>query len=129
MTADTRPDYTPGGIRIEGTYENDRNAKASDLFKAIIRTAFPEVHDVIVAHHLVYVRVERRDGFDYQVVEEIPSADALIFDHAIARKIWEENWFNNLQRLAVEPVETRDDLLQQLWNRRNERLEQRRRAE
>lgn len=109
-------DFTPTGIKIEGAYENDRNADASDLFKAIIRKVYGngKKMDVIIAHHLVYVTVENRDGFDYQIVEEIPSADALIFDHEVAKTLWPIFWKENLTKLALEPVETRDKLLCEL---------------
>jgi hypothetical protein len=114
-------DFTKGGIKIDGAYENDRNADSAQLFKEIIREACG-VHDVIIAHHLVYVRVEQRDGFDYQIVEEIPSADALIFDHDIAQKLWGEAWRENLVRLVMEPAETRDVLLASLYRTRGARL-------
>lgn len=119
-TANTREkDFTPTGLCIEGAYENDRNADSRDLFKAIICEAF-DVTDVIIAHHLTYVAVDHRDGFDYQVVEEIPSADALIFDHGVAKKIWGEDRYKDiLTRLALEPVATRDDLLAKLYYGRN----------
>lgn len=107
-------DYTPGGTKIEGTYENDRNAENNQLFKDIIREAFG-VTDVIVAHHLVYVTQEMRSGFNYQIVEEIPSADTLIFDHMIAQKIWGSDYKDVLVRLAHEPCETRDALLHDLY--------------
>jgi hypothetical protein len=111
-------DYTPTGVKIEGSYENDRNAASSDLFKAMIREAYG-VQDVIIAHHLVYVRVDKRaDGFDYQIVEEIPSADALIFDHEVAKKLWGDCWKDNLVKLASEPCETRDKLLANLYRSR-----------
>lgn len=110
----TRDDYTPTGIRIEGSYENDRNAESGELFKAIIRECFG-VSDVIIAHHLVYVTEEMRDGFAYQVVEEIPSADCLIFDHDIAEKVWGPNFKEVLVKLALEPVATRDKLLHKLY--------------
>lgn len=100
--------------KIEGTYENQRNATNADLYKAIIKECFG-VKDVIIAHHLVYVVVEQRDGFDYQIVEEIPAADTLIFDHDIAPRIWGEGWREVLTRLAMEPVETRDKLLHALF--------------
>lgn len=116
----TSKDFTPSGTRIEGTYENDRNAQASELFKAIIRKVY-NVTDVIVAHHLVYVKVERRDGFDFQVVEEIPSADALIFDHEVAKCLWGDKWQDNLSLLALEPADTRDDLLAHLWEQQQMR--------
>jgi len=110
-------DFTPGGLKIDGAYENDRNAASANLFKSIIREAC-KVTDVIIAHHLVYVVVENRDGFDYQIVEEVPSADSLIFDHEVARQIWGDNFIPVLQRLAAEPVATRDKLLAALYAER-----------
>lgn len=113
----TEHDFTPTGIKIEGSYENDRNAENSDLYKAIIRECF-KVTDVIVAHHLVYVTSEMRDGFQYQIVEEIPSADTLIFDHEVAERIWGFNFKDRLVELACEPAETRDRLLRKLYEER-----------
>jgi len=111
-------DYTETGLRLEGLYENDRNAEASDCFKAVIREAYG-VQDVICAHHLVYVKEEtRHDGFKYQIVEEIPSADALIFDHEVARKIWGDQWQAKLTQFALEPVETRDQLFAKCYKER-----------
>lgn len=115
----TMTDFTPTGVKIEGNYENDRNAENSALYKEMIRECF-DVTDVIVAHHLTYVTEDKRDGFAYQVVQEIPSADALIFDHDIARKIWGENKFMSvLVTLACEPISTRDKVLAELYHGRN----------
>lgn len=111
-------DQTPTGIRLEGLYENDRNAESSDSFKMAIREVYG-VQDVICAHHLVYVREDKRaDGFNYQVVEEIPSADALLFDHEAAKILWGDTWRAVLTSLALEPVETRDALFCKLLNAR-----------
>ena len=112
----TDKDYTPSGLKVEGPYENDRNGEAADLFKAIIREVFC-VTDVIIAHHLTYVKVDHRpDGFEYQIVEEIPAADTLIFDHEVARKLWGDARYKDvLTQLACEPCETRDQLLAQLY--------------
>lgn len=110
-------DFTPGGLKIEGAYENDRNAANADLYKDIIRECYG-VQDVIIAHHLVYVAEEKRDGFTYQIVEEVPSADTLIFDHDIARRIWGDGFKDALVKLALEPVETRDKLLGELYRNR-----------
>ena len=107
-------DFTPTGVKIEGSYENDRNAEGSQLFKDIIREAFG-VQDVIIAHHLVYVTTDKRGGFNYEIVEEIPSADSLIFDHLVAQRIWGEGFRDVLTMLALEPLETRDKLLSQLY--------------
>lgn len=77
------------------------------------------VKDVIIAHHLVFVTEERReDGFVYQIVEEIPAADTLIFDHEIARRLWGSQWREVLKALALEPSETRDNLLKTYFNNR-----------
>lgn len=112
-------DFTPTGIKIDGAYENDRNADSAELFKAIIREAYG-CHDVIIAHHLVYVTEEHREGFAYQIIEEVPSADSLIFDHEVAKKIWgEDRWEKILMRLAIEPVATRDKLLGELFYARS----------
>lgn len=110
-------DFTPAGTKINGAWENDRNALGAALFKSIIREACG-VTDVIVAHHLVYVNEEKRDGFNYEIVEEIPSADTLIFDHDIAKRIWGDEWRAALTRLALEPAETRDVLLAHLYSNR-----------
>lgn len=111
----TAKDYTPTGVKIEGAYENDRNAQSKQLFKDIIREVYG-VTDVIIAHHLVYAKDERRsDGFNYEVVQEVPSADALIFDHTVAAKLWGPNFRMYLTKLALEPVETRDQLLSQMY--------------
>lgn len=115
----TKTDFTPIGTKIEGAYENDRNAENADLYKAIIREAYG-VKDVIIAHHLVYVKEEKRaDGFNYQIVEEVPSADSLIFDHEVAKKIWGPTYRLALSRLALEPIETRDKLLSDMYKGRN----------
>lgn len=118
----TIQDFTPSGVKIEGAYENDRNAESNQLFKDIIREAFG-VTDVIIGHHLVYEKVDKRaDGFSYQVIEEIPSADALIFDHEVAKKLWGvERWASTLAKLAMEPCATRDKKLAELYYNRDRR--------
>lgn len=119
----TATDNTPTGLRIEGAFENDRNGENSDLFKAIIREGYG-VKDGICGHHLVYqVEDKRADGFAYQIVEEVPSADTLIFDHSAARKLWGTDYIAVLQRLAAEPVETRDALLAKLYYGRQKNAE------
>ena len=112
LNMSTKDDFTSVGTKVEAQYENDRNAESADLFKAIIREVFG-VNDVICGHHLSYERREKRqDGFIYTFVQEIPSADALIFDHDIARKLWgEANYIPVLVRLAQQPIAGRDALL------------------
>ena len=108
-------DFTPTGLKEEGAYENDRNAQSRELFKAIIREVY-NVTDVIIAHHLTYVAVDKHpDGFEYQQVQEVPSADALIFDHDVAKKLWGKQWQAVLTKLALCPVPERDALLAQFY--------------
>lgn len=103
------------GLKIEGPSENARNAENADLFKAMIREAYG-AGDVIVAHHLTYVAEDvHPDGFTYETVEEIPSADTLIFDHQAAQKIWGEDWSTILTELALTPPERRDARLKALY--------------
>lgn len=119
----TANDFTPTGIKFEVPYENDRNSENADIYKAIIREAYG-VQDVICGHHLVYqVEDKRADGFTYTFVEEIPSADTLIFDHDVAKKIWGANYKTILVSLALEPIATRDQLLGQLFAARQANTE------
>lgn len=111
-------DFTPTGLKVEGQYENDRNAKNRDLFAAMIKEAYG-ADQVIIAHHLVYVAVDKRnDGFEYQIVEEIPSADTLIFDVVAAEKIWGERWRVILPQLSVMSTEDRDKYVKHLYYNR-----------
>ena len=115
-------DFTPTGVKREGLYENDRNMVYGKLHKDIVCEAY-NVTDVICGHHIVYQTQETRaDGFVYQIVQEVPSADALIFDTDVAKKIWGEEEFESvLMRLAVEPVASRDLLLADLYYGRAEK--------
>jgi hypothetical protein len=113
-----KDDFTAQGTKIEGQYENDRNAENSKLFSDIIKEAYG-VDQVIVAHHLVYVRQDTDpNGFKIQIVEEIPSADSLIFDHEVAEKIWGEGFEHILIELACLPVDQRDARLAELYYNR-----------
>lgn len=114
----TDHDYTPQGTKIEGQYENDRNAENTKLFSDIIKEAY-EVDQVIVAHHLVYVKQDTDpNGFKIQIVEEIPSADSLIFDHEVAEKIWGPDFLKILADLATTPLPQRDEKLASLYYNR-----------
>lgn len=112
-------DFSPTGIKIKGSWENDRNQDSYELFKSILQEAY-QVRDVIIGHHLLHVRVDHRTDGDYQIVQEIPAADTLIFDHDVARKIWGAAWRNALIRLALEPVESRDKLLCEMYHNRED---------
>lgn len=113
-------DFTPTGLKLEGNYENDRNQDYKDLCKAIIREVY-NVEDVIIGHHLLYVveedRIDETTGlsFKYQIVEEIPAIDTMIFDHEVAQKLWGSQWKEKLRVLACEPPDSRCELLSKLY--------------
>jgi hypothetical protein len=117
-TATFARDFSPTGLKLEGGYENDRNSVYSPLYKAMIREAF-NCGDVICGHHLIYVaRDQRPDGFVYETVQEIPSADALLFDHCAMRKLFGDDYKFVMYNLALERTETRDELAAEyFWHR------------
>ena len=101
-------DFSPTGIKYVGAYENDRNTAHAAMYKAMVREAYG-VQDCIVAHHIVFVRTEKdANGFDIQIVEEIPSADALLFDHCIMQRLFGDRFREVIAKLAQEPIEKRD---------------------
>jgi hypothetical protein len=103
-------DFSPTGIKYVGQYENDRNAVHSAMYKAMIKEAYG-VSDCIIGHHMVYMREEKdAKGFEIQIVEEIPSADALLFDHCIMQKLFGDSFREVIAKLAQEPAETRDEI-------------------
>ena len=101
------------GLRVVGSWENDRNAASRPLFTEMLKEALG-IDQTIIAHHLVYVKMVD----DYTIVEEIPSADALIFNHEIMRKLFGDGFLSVLQTLACEPCETRDAKLAEFYNAR-----------
>lgn len=111
-SAAQKKDYQ-NGLRVVGSWENDRNAASRALFTEILKEAYG-IDQSIIAHHLVYVKTVD----DYTVVEEIPSADALIFNHEIMRKLFGDGFLNVLQTLACEPCETRDAKLAEFYEGR-----------
>lgn len=95
--------------------ENERNSKHHTLWTDIVKEVVDNCDGVICGHHIVYQTTVKAGGFDCTVVQELPSADALIFDHGIARKLWGDDCKSVLTQLACEPAETRDDLLASLY--------------
>lgn len=88
------------------TWENGRNHRAKKLYTDIMHEAFGASEGIVIGHHLT---------FDEDDPDEIPSADTLIFDHTVARKIWGSGYLDVLRQLAQVPCELRDDLLGTLY--------------
>lgn len=110
-------DYSNKGTKLEGNWENDRNARNRELFTQMIHEAF-NTNQTIIAHHLVY-SIQEDDNF---LVEEIPSADTLIFDHDVMKKLFPNNWREVLTSLALTPAELRDEMLKDYYHRRVEKV-------
>lgn len=93
-------------------FENNRNSANEALFDQMLRIAYPDINLVVAGHHIFF----RREG--YTASAEIPSADALMFDHFIAKAVWGQDYLKVLSMLAMEPVATRDAVLQQCFKDR-----------
>lgn len=90
-------------------FETKRNTDNIDIFEVMIRKAFDNVTTVVAGHHIMFLVAGS------PLPTEIASADTLIFNHWVAQKVWGEKWGNVLASLALEPRETRDMLLRELY--------------
>ena len=88
--------------------ETKRHEDSIEVFDAMIRETYDNIQLVVPSHHLVF----KQHG---EPPQEAPSADYLIFNHEIARKVWGGKWREVLTALALEPTETRDALLYRLY--------------
>lgn len=80
-----------------------------DLFEAMLREAFPDITMVVGGHHIMFMREGK------SVPGEIASADTLIFDHGIARKVWGPRYLEFLSTFALkEPIE-RDAMIRRIY--------------
>lgn len=93
-------------------FETTRNQKNSEMFEEIIREGFDNVTMTASGHHFLFKLAHAK------VVSEFASADTLIFNHTIAKKIWKDKYKEMLTRLALEPPESRDELLHSLYYNR-----------
>lgn len=63
--------------------ENDRNTHNGSLYIDIIREAFGVDEVVMVGHHFVFEPKAAMEKLDLTKLNEIPSADTVLFDHDI----------------------------------------------
>jgi hypothetical protein len=94
------------------SYETARNHTSHSLFTDILHEAFGKADETVIGHHVCF----SADGGD--TLQEIPSADSMIFDHDIAKKIWGVGYKDVLSRLAQVPAEERDALLGEMYYNR-----------
>lgn len=99
--------------------ENDRNTHHGSIFIDIIKRAFGADDVVMVGHHFVFEPAESMQKLDLTKLNEIPSADTILFDHDIMREVFgARDYIHIMQDLAAQPVETRDSLLREYYNHR-----------
>lgn len=92
--------------------ENDRNVKSHAIFERLLKLAFGENEVVLTGHHFVIAP----NGDITQGVNELPSADTIIFDHTIMSRVFGAGAINVMIACARKPVEERDTELEKWLN-------------
>lgn len=87
-------------------YEDARNKSHTALYEEILQAAFGHSEEVVVGHHLTFLT-----RGDLRTVTEIPSADTMIFDHDIMRRIFGDRAVEVMVQCAAVPCEGRDQVL------------------
>lgn len=86
--------------------ENDRNTHHGQVFIDLIKRAFGEREVVMVGHHFVFEPQEAMAALDLTQLNEIPSADTMIFDHDIMGAVFGAE---RAQTIMLECARTRCD--------------------
>lgn len=87
------------------SFEQTRNKEHAALYTKMLKTALGDNNAVLIGHHLTF----ETDGI-LETENEIPSADCLLFDHFIMRKLFGDKAMHVMQTLAAVSVDARDDL-------------------
>lgn len=85
------------------TWEDKRNFDGREVFKRFLHRAVGKC-EVVVGHHIVFIVGDDEPN-------EIPSADALWFDHAIMKDVFGEKATSIMQILAHRAPELREKVL------------------
>lgn len=86
--------------------ENDRNTHHGQVFIDLIRRAFGADEVVMVGHHFVFEPKGAMEALDLTKLNEIPSADTMIFDHDIMGAVFGDE---RAKALMVQCALTRPD--------------------
>ena len=92
--------------------ENDRNTRHGLLFIALIKRAFGVDEVTFPGHHFVFDHAADMQALNIATMNEIPSADTLLFDHPIMTAVFGDRALGIMARISQEPAETRDALVQ-----------------
>lgn len=91
--------------------ENDRNTHHGQVFIDILKRAFGFDEVIMVGHHFVFEPAEAMKNLDLAHLNEIPSADTIIFDHDIMKEVFGDNFMQVIHECADVPCDQRDAVL------------------
>lgn len=83
--------------------ENARNKHHADLYVKLIQLAYGDHQDVLVGHHLNF-----ETHGDIDTINEIPSADTLIFDHEIMSRVFPDSYLKIMALCAACSADSGD---------------------
>lgn len=83
------------------TVENQRNVDHAQLYTDMVRYAYGMDEAVIIGHHITF----EANG-DLKSEREIPSADALIFDHTVMGRIFGDEAISIMMNAASLSADT-----------------------
>lgn len=90
--------------------EGIRNRQNADVYTALIQAAYGPEYHCLVGHHLCF-----QQGGDITTENEIPAADALIFDHAIMRRVFFGSAIDVMIGCAMREANERDAYLREMF--------------
>lgn len=96
--------------------ENDRNTHHGDVFIDLVKRAFGIDEVVMVGHHFVFEPQSAMTALDLTKLNEIPSADTMIFDHDIMKEVFGDKAIPLMMQLAQVRAEERDAIVRQALN-------------
>lgn len=92
------------------SFEGKRNRTNAMLYAALITKAYGTEFEMFIGHHLAY----KPQASAIVTLDEIPSADTLLFDHEIMRANFGPRYIEVMQQLVAQPCEERERLLERL---------------
>lgn len=92
-------------------FENDRNTHHGQIFIDLIKRAFRTDEVVMVGHHFVFEPQDAMQKLDLTQLNEIPSADTLLFDHDIMTAVFGADAIPLMVEMAKIPCTARDDVI------------------
>lgn len=91
--------------------ENDRNVHNGPIFIDLIKRAFGVDEVVMVGHHFVFEPQSSMTALDLTKLNEIPSADTLLFDHEIMGEVFGDRALAIMIECAQTSCDERDSVI------------------